>query len=102
VLTAGLPTILDHAPTTLRHPLPRAGFEISAASAAGFRAALDALSLTEIFTPKIGGSATEGRRERLPGRLLRPACVPGTVAAVLQQAMVGVFGRVYELGPHSP
>src|SRR5215469_6926600 len=36
-LTAALPTILDHAPATLRHPQLRAGFEIAAASAAGFR-----------------------------------------------------------------
>jgi nondiscriminating aspartyl-tRNA synthetase len=41
-VTAGLATVLDHAPTTLRHPLLRAGLEISAASVAGFRAALDA------------------------------------------------------------
>jgi len=33
-VTAGLPTILDHAPTTLRHPALRAGFEIAAASVA--------------------------------------------------------------------
>jgi nondiscriminating aspartyl-tRNA synthetase len=31
-ITASLPTILDGAPTTLRHPNLRAGFEISAAS----------------------------------------------------------------------
>src|SRR6202042_892543 len=33
-VTAGLPTILDHAPTTLRHPGLRAGCEIAAASGA--------------------------------------------------------------------
>ncbi|HTX81052.1 MAG TPA: amino acid--tRNA ligase-related protein, partial [Streptosporangiaceae bacterium] len=59
-LTATLPTILDHAPTTLRHPQLRAGFEVAAASAAGFRSALDRTGFTEIFTPKIVGSATEG------------------------------------------
>ena len=58
-LTATLPTILDHAPTTLRHPQLRAGFEIAAASAAGFRVALDQRGFTEIFTPKIVESATE-------------------------------------------
>ncbi len=59
-VTATLPTILDHAPTTQRHPLLSSGFEIAAASAAGFRAALDAAGFTEIFTPKIVESATEG------------------------------------------
>ncbi len=58
-VTAALPTLLDHAPTSLRHPLLRAGLRISAASEAGFRAALDARGFTEIHTPKIVASATE-------------------------------------------
>ncbi len=98
-LTAALPTILDHAPTTLRHPQLRAGFEIAATSAAGFRAALDQRGFTEIFTPKIVASATESGASvfRLDyfGR-------PGYLAQSPQfykQAMVGVFERVYEVGP---
>src|SRR5712671_3429807 len=59
VVTAALPTVLDHSPTTLRHPVLRACLEISAASVAGFRATLDALDFTEIHTPKIVQSATE-------------------------------------------
>ena len=98
-LSATLPTILDHAPTTLRHPLLRAGIEISAASATGFRAALDSQGFTEIFTPKIVESATEGGANVFKvdyfGR-------PGYLAQSPQfykQAMVGVFERVYEVGP---
>jgi nondiscriminating aspartyl-tRNA synthetase len=98
-VTATLPTILDHAPTTLRHPLLRAGFEVAAASAAGFRAALTSQGFTEIFTPKIVESATEGGANvfRLDyfGR-------PGYLAQSPQfykQAMVGVFERVFEVGP---
>jgi len=98
-VTAALPTILDHAPTTLRHPVLRGGFEVAAASAAGFRAALTGLGFTEIFTPKIVGSATEGGANvfRLDyfGR-------PGYLAQSPQfykQAMVGVFERVFEVGP---
>jgi nondiscriminating aspartyl-tRNA synthetase len=98
-LTAALPTILDHAPTTLRHPRLRAGFEIAAAGVAGFRAALDGLGFTEVFTPKIVQSATESGANvfRLDyfGR-------PGYLAQSPQfykQAMVGVFERVYEVGP---
>ena len=98
-VTAALPTILDHAPTTLRHFALRAGFEVAAASAAGFRAALTGLGFTEIFTPKIVGSATEGGANvfRLDyfGR-------PGYLAQSPQfykQAMVGVFERVFEVGP---
>jgi nondiscriminating aspartyl-tRNA synthetase len=98
-VAATLPTILDHAPTTLRHPLLRAGFEVAAASAAGFRAGLNTLGFTEIFTPKIVESATEGGANvfRLDyfGR-------PGYLAQSPQfykQAMVGVFERVFEVGP---
>ncbi|HEY7323505.1 MAG TPA: aspartate--tRNA(Asn) ligase [Streptosporangiaceae bacterium] len=98
-VTATLPTILDNAPTTLRHPVLRAGFEVAAASAAGFRAALTGLGFTEIFTPKIVESATEGGANvfRLDyfGR-------PGYLAQSPQfykQAMVGVFERVFEVGP---
>jgi nondiscriminating aspartyl-tRNA synthetase len=98
-LTATLPTILDHAPTTLRHPLLSSGFEIAAASAAGFRAALDAAGFTEIFTPKIVESATEGGANVFRIDYFgRPAYLAQS-PQFYKQAMVGVFERVYEVGP---
>jgi nondiscriminating aspartyl-tRNA synthetase len=98
-LTATLPTILDHAPTTLRHPQLRAGFEISAASAAGFRAARDARGFTEIFTPKLVESATEGGANVFKVDYFgRPAYLAQS-PQFYKQAMVGVFERVYETGP---
>jgi nondiscriminating aspartyl-tRNA synthetase len=98
-LTANLPTILDHAPTTLRHPLLRAGLRVSAASAAGFRAALDGLGFTEIFTPKIVESATEsGASVFALDYFGRPAYLAQS-PQFYKQAMVGVFERVYEVGP---
>jgi nondiscriminating aspartyl-tRNA synthetase len=59
VLVDGLPTVLDLAPLTLRHPLRRALFRVAASSQAGFRNALEAIAFTEINTPKIVASATE-------------------------------------------
>jgi len=98
-LTATLPTILDNAPTTLRHPLLRAGLEIAAASTAGFRAALDAAGFTEIFTPKIVESATEGGANVFRIDYFgRPAYLAQS-PQFYKQAMVGVFERVYEVGP---
>ncbi len=98
-LTATLPTILDHAPTTLRHPLLRAGFEIAAASVAGFRGALDGLGFTEVFTPKIVESATEsGANVFALDFFGRPAYLAQS-PQFYKQAMVGVFERVYEVGP---
>ena len=40
-LDAVLPTVLDHAAVTWRHPVRRARWELAAASLRGFRAALD-------------------------------------------------------------
>ena len=59
-LDAGLPKILDHAAVAWRHPARRARWELAAASLRGFRAALDRLGFTEIQTPKLVSSATEG------------------------------------------
>ena len=98
-VTAALPAILDGAPATLRHPRLRAPFEISAASAAGFRSALGDLGFTEIYTPKIVESATES------GASVFGIDYFGTPAYLAQspqfykQALVGVFERVFEVGP---
>jgi nondiscriminating aspartyl-tRNA synthetase len=98
-LTAALPTILDHAPTTLRHPVLRAGLDVAAASVAGFRAALDELAFTEIFTPRIVESATEsGANVFRLDYFGRPAYLAQS-PQFYKQAMVGVFERVYEVGP---
>ncbi len=99
VLAASLPTILDHAPTTLRHPVLRSGFEVAAASVAGFRAALDGLGFTEVHTPKTVGSATEsGANVFGLDYFGRPAYLAQS-PQFYKQAMVGVFERVYEVGP---
>jgi nondiscriminating aspartyl-tRNA synthetase len=98
-VTAGLPAILDGAPTSLRHPVLRAGFEIAAASVAGFRAALDARDFTEVHTPKIVPSATEsGANVFGIDYFGRPAYLAQS-PQFYKQAMVGVFERVYEVGP---
>jgi len=98
-VTATLPTILDNAPTTLRHPALRAGFEVAAASAAGFRTAMTGSGCTEIFTPRIVESATEGGANvfRLD-YFGRPAYLAQS-PQFYKQAMVGVFERVFEVGP---
>ena len=96
---AGLPVLLDHAAVSLRHPTMRAGWEIAAAALHGFRSTLDGLDFTEIQTPKIVGTATESGANVFAldyfGR-------PGYLAQSPQfykQTMVGVFERVYEVGP---
>ncbi|WP_430789831.1 aspartate--tRNA(Asn) ligase [Actinoplanes sp. G11-F43] len=98
-LTAGLPAQLDHAALALRHPARAAGLRIAAAAAKGFRESLEAQRFVEIQTPKIVGSATESGANVFAldyfGR-------PGYLAQSPQfykQLMVGVFERVFEVGP---
>jgi len=98
-VTAGLPAILDNAPTSLRHPRLRAPFEISAASVAGFRAALDALGFTEIHTPKIVQSATESGATVFGLDYFGVPAYLSQSPQFYKHAMVGVFERVYEVGP---
>lgn len=98
-LSTGLPTILDHSPVTLRHPVTRAPFEIASASMAGFRETLAGLDFTEIATPKIVGSATEsGASVFQLDYFGRPAYLAQS-PQFYKQLMVGVFERVFEVGP---
>ena len=98
-VNATLPAILDHAPTTLRHPRLRAGFEISAASVAGFRDALDGLGFTEVHTPKIVGAATESGATTFGIDYFGQPAYLAQSPQFYKQALVGVFERVYEVGP---
>jgi nondiscriminating aspartyl-tRNA synthetase len=98
-VTATLPTILDHAPTSLRHPRLRAPFELNAAALAGFRAALDRLGFTEITTPKIVGSATESGANVFGIDYFGQRAYLAQSPQFYKQAMVGVFERVYETAP---
>jgi nondiscriminating aspartyl-tRNA synthetase len=98
-IRAHLPTILDHAPVALRHPRQRAFFRIAAASMAGFRDTLRPRGFVEIQTPKIVGAATEGGANvfRLD-YFGRPAYLSQS-PQLYKQIMVGVFERVFEIGP---
>lgn len=98
-LDVSLPTLLDHAPITWRHPAQRARWELAAASLRGFRATLDGLGFTEIQTPKFVESATEsGAGVFEVDYFGRPAYLAQSPQFYKQQ-LVGVFERVYEVGP---
>lgn len=98
-LRAQLRTILDHAPVALRHPRRRALFEIAAASTAGFRETLRERRFVEIHTPKLVGAATEGGANVFAVDYFgRPAYLAQS-PQLYKQIMVGVFERVYEVGP---
>ncbi len=94
-----LPTILDHAAVALRHPRRREAFRIAAVSVAGFRAALDGLGFTEIQSPKIVASATEGGSNVFRVDYFGREAFLAQSPQFYKQTMVGVFERVYEVGP---
>lgn len=98
-LDVQLPTLLDHAPVLWRHPAQRARWELAAASLRGFRASLDAIGFTEVATPKFVESATEsGANVFAVDYFGRPAYLAQSPQFHKQQ-LVGVFERVYEVGP---
>jgi nondiscriminating aspartyl-tRNA synthetase len=98
-LNTGLSTLLDHAPVTWRHPAQRARWELAAATLRGFRETLDATGFTEIQTPKFVASATEsGANVFEVDYFGRPAFLAQSPQFYKQQ-LVGVFERVYEVGP---
>jgi nondiscriminating aspartyl-tRNA synthetase len=98
-LSTGLPTLLDHAATTWRHPAQKAKWELAAASLRGFRETLDAGGFTEVHSPKLVESATEsGANVFTVDYFGRPAYLAQSPQFYKQQ-LVGVFERVYEIGP---
>ena len=98
-IKAQLPTMLDYAPLSLRHLRQRAIFQLSSASMEGFRQTLRAESFIEIQTPKIVAAATEGGANVFQLDYFgRPAYLAQS-PQFYKQAMVGVFERVFEVGP---
>ncbi len=98
-LSAQLPTLLDHAAVALRHPRRRAIAALAAASVGGFRTTLDASGFTEIHTPKVVASATESGANVFPIDWFGDRAFLAQSPQFYKQIMVGVFERVYEVGP---
>ena len=98
-LNAQLPALLEHAVVANRHPTRRAIFRLGAAVMRGFRHALDERGFVEIQSPKLVESATEGGSNVFAVNYFgRPAYLAQS-PQFYKQAMVGVFERVYEIGP---
>ncbi|HEU5382344.1 MAG TPA: aspartate--tRNA(Asn) ligase [Ktedonobacteraceae bacterium] len=98
-LTAQLGTLLDHAVVTNRHPTRRAILRLGAGAMQAFRAILDERGFTEIQTPKIVAGATESGATVFEVNYFgRPAYLAQS-PQFYKQIMVGVFERVYEVGP---
>lgn len=98
-LNVALPTLLDHAVVLNRRPQRRAVFRLAAGAMAGFRATLDARRFTEVQTPKLVASATEGGANVFAVDYFGQPAFLAQSPQFYKQIMVGVFERVYEVGP---
>jgi nondiscriminating aspartyl-tRNA synthetase len=98
-VAATLPVFLDHATVGHRHPRRRAILRLAAGVAAGFRGTLDAEGFTEIFSPKIVASATESGANVFQIDYFGQPAYLAQSPQFYKQIMVGVFEKVYEVGP---
>jgi nondiscriminating aspartyl-tRNA synthetase len=94
-----LPVRLDHAPVTLRHPIVRNRFRLAARAVHAFRDTLDQLGFTEVQTPKLAGAATEGGANVFRVDYFGRSAYLAQSPQLYKQMLVGVFERVYEVGP---
>jgi len=98
-LEAQLPTILDKAVLSLRHPQHKARWQIAAAAMQGFRETLRNQAFTEIQTPKIVSTATESGANVFEIDYFGQSAYLAQSPQFYKQMMVGVFERVFEVGP---
>ena len=99
LLNVPLPQLLEHAVIANRHPTRKSVFRIAAAAMRGFRRALDREGFTEIQSPKLVGTATEGGANVFAVRYFDRTAYLAQSPQLYKQVMVGVFERVYEVGP---
>lgn len=98
-ISANISTLLDQAVIMNRHPTRRAIFSLAAGMLGSFRNTLTTQGFTEIQTPKIVAAATEsGANAFKLDYFGRPAYLAQS-PQFYKQIMVGVFERVFEVGP---
>lgn len=94
-LNLELPTLLDFRALTLRHPKQKQIFKIQANIANAFREKSEELGCTEIFTPTISASATEGGAEVFDVNYYGHKAFLVQSPQLYKQIMVPVLERVY-------
>ena len=98
-ITAGMSTILDHAAISNRHLQRRAILRLSAGIMAGFRSLLRSRGFTEIQTPKLVAAATESGANVFEVDYFGRSAYLAQSPQFYKQMLVGVFERVFEVGP---
>ncbi|CAH8713648.1 aspartate--tRNA(Asn) ligase [Paenibacillus thiaminolyticus] len=99
-LKVRLETMLDHRVLSLRHRKAHSIFTIQSALAGAFREYLTRDGFTQIFTPKIVASGTEGGSNLFPINYFEHTAYLAQSPQFYKQMMVGAgYERVFEIGP---
>jgi len=94
-----LERVLDFRYFSLRHPSIKSIFEIQSTIAQAFRDYLLSQDFTEIRTPKLVASGTEGGANLFRVDYFETNAYLAQSPQFYKQMMVGVFERVFEIGP---
>ena len=95
VLDLQLPTLLDYRTLTLRHSKVSKIFKVQETLMEGFRRASKSIGCTEIFTPTISASSTEGGTEVFKVKYYDHDAFLVQSPQLYKQMLVPVFERVY-------
>ena len=98
-IQAGLETILDYRPLTLRNEKTRAIFRIQEGVVRGFRHFLYQQQFTEIHSPKLVSAGAEGGANIFSLNYFGKQAYLAQSPQFYKQMMVGVYERVFEIGP---
>lgn len=98
-ITASLETILDYRPLTLRNERERAIFRIQDALVRGFTEFLQKEDFVQIHTPKLVSQGAEGGANIFRLDYFGKEAYLAQSPQFYKQMMVGVYERVFEIGP---
>jgi len=98
-LNLKLATLLDNRVLVLRHEQSRIIFKIFETTLEAYRKIMKKLDFTEIKTPKIIGTASEGGANFFTFDYFGKKAFLAQSPQFYKQIMVGVFERVFEIGP---
>lgn len=99
-LKTGLEALLDHRVISLRHPKAHAVFTIQSTLVGAFREYLSDQGFTQIFTPKIVTTGTEGGSNLFPIQYFEQKAYLAQSPQFYKQMMVGAgYERVFEIAP---
>jgi len=97
-LNLNINTLLDMRVLSLRHPKVQAIFKLYDILLKGYETIMREENFTEIKTPKILGSATEGGANFFKVKYFEKEATLAQSPQFYKQIMVGVFERVFEVG----